>query len=56
MTSGEFKETIESLRWCETMGYTAMAQFYRELLDDAERRGKLPPEAFPPEEQEEEER
>lgn len=55
MTSQEFKEAIEALSWCEEQGWTGLGAFYRDLLNDADRRGKLPPEAFPVDEPEPEE-
>ncbi len=49
MTSDEYQEVVESLSWCQVNGFTAFEQWYRDLLNEADRRGKLPPEAFPPE-------
>ena len=47
MNRQDFTEILEALEFCREHGWTGFEQFYRDILNEADRTGRLPPEAYP---------
>ncbi len=56
LSSKEYGELVEAHDWCAKNGWVGFQRFYDELLTFHAKRRALPPEAYGPETEEDEER